>query len=355
MAKCLGFLLSLLLCVSTARAADGGGDIYVAVDNGGGLIFLDGSPTSIVAPGVLQGVSAGKHSVRVDDRCRTGTADVTVRVNAVERANIRMEVGTGTVRVESTPAETRVTEDGKELGVGSFGPISMSCGTHILVGTAPGRQPTPYTVEVPLHGHVDAPLVLPHAALGSVAVTPTPLDAEVFVDGVSKGKGPMTIDALPPGTHIVTARKDGYVTARHDVTVVANEIVRSTIALSAKARFRADWPRIGVNIGLSVATVGLATVAFLEYDRATDNYDTYTGLTYADDPAGYYASDVQGPMTTAWILAGSSGATAITSGVLWATTRPRPEPTPSTSAVQPAAPQLLLGPAPYGMSLSGRF
>ncbi len=379
-----------------AHAEEGRGDVFVSVTSGGGLVFLDGATTGILAPGVVSGVSPGIHTVRVDDGCKTATADVTVRVNAVERVTLALEPGSGTIKVEATPPETIVTKDGIELGVGNFGPIPLACGSNTLVGVAPGRQSVTYTVEVSLRGHTDVRLDLPLAALGSIAITPTPLDAEVYVDGATKGTGPMTVDGLTAGVHVVSARLDGYEKVEQHVTVVAYQIVRSTIALAPKrppvplgkrlGLDRVRWGRVGVDLGVSAAAVGLGLVAYLQYDRAADNYTTYTGLTYADDPEAFYASEVAAPRTLAYALAGTSGAAAVTSGLLWATTRPKavtpvgeqvpavtpsnaspaPNPVGSTptgpsapSSPLPGAPapglQLLVAPSPFGVVLSGRF
>jgi hypothetical protein len=394
----MSFLLSaLLLLPARASAEPGVGDVFVSVEAGGGLIFLDGATTGIVAPGVVRGVSPGAHTLRVDDGCRTATAGVTVRVNAVERVTLALEPGAGTVSIQATPPETVVTENGKELGTGTFGPVPLACGSHTLVGSATGRQTATYTVEVPLRGHADVRLDLPVAALGSIAITPTPLEAQVFVDGATKGAGPMTVDNLTPGVHTVSARLDGYVNAEQQVTVVAYQIVRSSIELAVKPPpvslgkrlgfDRVRWGRVAVDLGVSAAAVGLGVVAYLQYDRAAQNYTTYSGLTYADDPEGYYASEVAGPRTLAYALTGASGAAAVTSGVLWATTKPKPAASMSVGAPSgasapsgssapsgasapsgssapaapsmPAAPapglQLLVAPSPFGVVVSGRF
>jgi hypothetical protein len=374
-----------------ARADDAAvGDVFVTVPDGGGLIFLDGATTGIVAPGVVHGVPTGNHTIRVDDACRTGSADVTVRANAVERVTVTPAVGTGTVTIAVSPPETRVTEGEKELGTGSFGPVVLSCGTHTLVGSAPGRQSVTYTAEVPLRGHLDLRLDLPSAAIGSIAITPTPLTAEVFVDGVSHGSGPMTVDGLNAGAHQVSARMDGYLPTEQTVNVVAMQIVRTSIELAPKpppvslgkrlGLDRVRWGRVGANVGVTLAAAGLGVASWLEYRQAQDGYATYTGLTYADDPDAFYRTDVERPRTLSYVLGSTGGAALVGAGALWVTTTPKPAaPAPTAPATgasaTPAAPapmvpatpiphglaptspalELQVVPAPTGLLLVGRF
>jgi hypothetical protein len=341
-----------LLLAPPAHAEDAVGDVFVSVTGGGGLVFLDGATTGIIAPGVIRGVPPGTHTIRVDEGCKTGTTDVTVRVNAIERVTLALTPGTGTVKVEATPPEAEVTDGGVRLGAGSFGPVPLGCGTHTLVATAPGRQTVTYTVEVSLRGHVDVRLDLPAAAIGSIAITPTPFEAEVFVDGATKGTGPMTVDGLSAGVHTVSASLDGYLPAEQKVTVLPYQIVRSTLELAPKPvkaakgpRAPEYWGRVGLDAGVSAAAIGFGIAGYFQYDRAVDNYATYADLTYADEPENFYANEVAAPRTLSYAFIGASAASAVTAGVLWATTKPKPAAV-TTEAPPGAAPAPTATPAP---------
>ena len=210
--------------VVAARRTPIGGDV--------GTVFVDGVQTAFLAPGMIRDLPAGPHTVRVDHGCRTASVDLTVRPNAIERVALKLATGTGSAMFFTSPYGATVSEGGCVLGTGPFGPVALDCGTHTVVTTDPGRLTASTTFEVPLRGSVDVKIELaPAAALGGIAVVPTPIDAIVIVDGKERGAGPMTLDGLPLGVHLVGARLDGYLPAQHEVVVVANQIVRASVEL----------------------------------------------------------------------------------------------------------------------------
>jgi hypothetical protein len=56
---------------------------------------------------------------------------------------------------------------------------------------------------------------------GNISVTSSPLDAEVFVDGISKGIAPVTIPNISPSSHAVTCKLSGYVDYDTSASVTA--------------------------------------------------------------------------------------------------------------------------------------
>lgn len=55
--------------------------------------------------------------------------------------------------------------------------------------------------------------------VGSIELTSSPSEATVYLDGVSKGKTPITINDLDVGTYKLMVKKDGYVDWMRSVTV----------------------------------------------------------------------------------------------------------------------------------------
>lgn len=334
----LAFFVTGWLSLVPSAHAQGTGEVYVTGD-AGAAIFLDGNPTGIVTPGMIQAVATGPHNIRAVIGCRTAYADLNVRTNAVERVDLMLAAGPGTVFVSTVPYGATVREGTTVLGVSPLGPIEIGCGPHTLVASAPGHQSASLTVEVPLSGHVDAKMDLLPLQLGAIAVSVLPFDAVVFVDGQSRGSGPMTVQNLAAGTHQVRARAEGYIDAQLDVSVVAEQISRATFALVVKppqeplgrrlGLYRVPWARVALNTGLSLASVGAGVFAYTQYDRAAEGYTVYQGLTYADDPDGYYATQVQSPRTQSYVLGVGAGLGALGSGFLWGTTHLAP-PSPAT-------------------------
>lgn len=340
-------IVGMLFCTD-ARAQGAVGDVYVNAE-AGAVILVDGAPTGILAPGLVQGVAAGAHTISAERGCRTGTVDVAVRPNAVERAEVAMKPGVGTVMVSTVPYGASVSEDGKVLGTGPL-LLTLTCGEHTLALTAEGRLATSHTVNVPLRGALEVTVELPATAIGAVAVTVTPFEAELRVDGEKKGTGPMTIEGLAAGEHTVLATAPGYLPIEQKVTVAAGQIAKLSATLQpapppvpvAKKMGldRVDWARVGVNSGVTLASLGAGAVGWLQYQHAVDAYPTYQGLTYRDQPDAFYADEIEGPRTRAYVLAATSGVGLVASGWLWATTKPR---------------AVTVVPAPGGAAVGGTF
>lgn len=66
---------------------------------------------------------------------------------------------------------------------------------------------------------------------GSLVLSSTPADAQVFLNGSIVGQTPMVLDDLPVGSRAVVVRRDGYAAWSSSVRVVANQRtpVRATL------------------------------------------------------------------------------------------------------------------------------
>jgi hypothetical protein len=224
------------------------GDVFVQAASG--IILLDGVDTGVRAPGVLGAVSVGPHVVRVVDNCRVGEARVSVQADLVERVEIALAEGVGTLRVRSPAPEARILVDGVEAGRAAQGDLTVACGDHRVVIEAEGYHPRKVKVQV---------------ALGQV----------VEVEG----------DLLPEG---------------------AAQPVRRT-ATGPKIK----WLNVGIDAALVGATVGLAAASGSSWSRMQDNYDAYTAMHYDEEPQAFYADQVQPPGRTAQVLALSSLGTGL--------------------------------------------
>jgi len=121
---------------------------------------------------------------------------------------IQLGAADARIMVRSVPAGAQVTAGGAFRGVTPI-TIELAPGvTHVITVTRAGYAP--WTREV--FGQADQPVQLDarlSALLVPVRVQGTPADAEVFVNGQSHGKAPVTIE-LPASRHHVEVRKDGF-------------------------------------------------------------------------------------------------------------------------------------------------
>jgi tetratricopeptide (TPR) repeat protein len=129
----------------------------------------------------------------------------------------------GTVTVELTTPGAVVEVDGVDVGRTPFSqPIRVSVGTHAMAVLAPGYHPARQAITLAGgESRVWHPeLVRLDTARARLRVKSGLPDAEVLVDGKSRGRTPLGTElSVAPGTHRVELRRPGYVTEVQTVTV----------------------------------------------------------------------------------------------------------------------------------------
>jgi hypothetical protein len=85
----------------------------------------------------------------------------------------------------------------------------------------PAAPATPPRTAAGTEAAAGTPRPAPPAATGQLAVRSTPTRAGVVVDGTWRGRTPLTVRGLTPGTHAVRVVQDGYVAETRRVTVDA--------------------------------------------------------------------------------------------------------------------------------------
>jgi formylglycine-generating enzyme required for sulfatase activity len=121
-----------------------------------------------------------------------------------------VELGAADMRVtvRSVPAGAQVTTGGSFRGLTPI-TIELAPGTtHSIAVSRAGYAP--WTRELAAEAGKDATLdARLTALLVPVRIQGTPADAEVFVNGVSRGNAPVTVE-LPASRHRIEVRKEGY-------------------------------------------------------------------------------------------------------------------------------------------------
>ncbi len=149
----------------------------------------------------------------------------------------------GRLALASEPSGARVSVDGADRGA-----------TPLALGLAPGVA---HAVRLALAGHAQAELSLTLRAgerraetvrlepqLGEVRVAARPPDAELFVDGESRGRADQTLQLLAV-PHALEIRRDGFETARESVTPRPGFPQTLAVALKTRAERREEqMPRV---------------------------------------------------------------------------------------------------------------
>jgi hypothetical protein len=131
---------------------------------------------------------------------------------------------TGNASIESQPPGAVVSIDGNPYGT-TPARLALPAGTHVLELTLDGNsRRVPFTIEAGATvAHYIEFAAAPAAAVtttGRLEVASDPAGAQISIDGVARGRTPMTIDAVPPGEHSVVITS-GTTSVTRRVTVAA--------------------------------------------------------------------------------------------------------------------------------------
>jgi formylglycine-generating enzyme required for sulfatase activity len=148
---------------------------------------------------------------------KTWERQVSVKAGSVEtHPTIELVVADGTVDVSSSPAGAHVSVDGEFRGTTPVSVDLSPLGEHrvelFLEGY--GKAVRPVRTEPEGHSSLAVDLV---PIIGRIQLSVDPADAEVVVDGHSRGFGSQTL-ALNAREHELTVRKAGYATRTQKVT-----------------------------------------------------------------------------------------------------------------------------------------
>jgi hypothetical protein len=266
---------------------------------------------------------------------------------AQEIEQVRALTAPVAVIVEGEPATIFI--DGEHEGTTPFTDlVPLGPGKHVLRAERAGDQPEERAITV-VSGQAQAVQFSLKSLSRPVEVRleTRPVGALVSIDGAAAGAAPLTV-SLPPGTHEVTARLDGYTSARTDVIVQPGQprsVALELVALPAAAPPPGKFPVLGVSLlsaGLVSGGLGIFfAVKANAAETAVNGFVRMPGATWTDDWARTerVAKEQQ---LAAQLLLGGAGALGVAGLVA----------TFVTVFSEPSAPKVSIIPTPSGVSAS---
>ena len=212
----------------------------MSADVEGVPVLIDGEETGERTPAMLKGVPLGTHEVAIETECGRDTAAVTVTDGRIARADLKAPTGQGTLRVLPDPVDAQIYLDGEQvLGKEPF--ASLDCGMHRVEVRAPSMPPGSGN-RVEAGAHHDLAIMLQKDVAGTLVLEVYPLNARILVDGVEVSVGPVTIEPISAGQHVVMVEADGYF--QHTEVVEVNEtgVQRVSIELTSESGEKASAP-----------------------------------------------------------------------------------------------------------------
>lgn len=143
-----------------------------------------------------------------------------------------------TLKVECTTPDTEIYVNGQRRGTSSWSG-SLTAGTYSVEGRLGGYHST-NAQSVVLGECESQTLTLPalQRMVGSLNVSYTPANAEVWLDGKQLGTSPDVFSDIGVGTHSLIIKKDGYQEETVNVTVTENKV--EEVSGSLKKEYAAD-------------------------------------------------------------------------------------------------------------------
>lgn len=190
------------------------GTVLVTADIPDAEVTVDGEARG-QAPVLVEGLLPGEHLVVVTGPDEA-QAERTVEVRANAREVVAVELlpqpePPGAVAVTSEPPGATVVVDGENQGRTPLRLDALTPGPHRFEISLDGYDPVERVVTVTAGEteELTVPLERGTPRPGRVMVTTDREDVFVILDGLSRGRAPITLERVPPGTHTVRLQAEG--------------------------------------------------------------------------------------------------------------------------------------------------
>jgi hypothetical protein len=199
-------------------------NLQANADGAGADVTIDGVPRGTI-PNTFE-LTAGRHQVEVRKAGRKPFSDwVELQEGELRTRDVSMESAeapTGTLLVNSDSGGD-VYVDGQRKDAAPAIVSGLTAGDHVVEVRKDGFSPWRQTVNVPAGQQAKVTASFGAASNSSLRIISNEPDVEIFVDGESKGKAPVTIQSIKPGEHIVGGRKSRFKPMEQTVKVAAGE------------------------------------------------------------------------------------------------------------------------------------
>ena len=221
-------------------------NLQASADGAGGDVLIDGVPRGTI-PNTFE-LTAGRHQIEVRKAGRKPFSDwVDLQEGELRTRDVSLESAeapTGTLLVNSDSGGD-VYVDGQRKDVAPAIISGLPAGDHVVEVKKDGFPPWRQTVTVPAGQQVKVAATFAAATSSSLRVISNEPDVDIFVDGESKGKAPVTVQAIKPGEHIVGGRKTRFKPMEQTVRVAPGENAIVSFRMEVAPP---DRPRAGLKV-----------------------------------------------------------------------------------------------------------
>lgn len=188
----------------------------------GAVVKIDGMATGKTTPCTFDRLPAGEHILSLSlDEYATTRSQITVLAEQKQEITIPMEPSFGSVKIYSD-STSEIFINGQPKGSGTW--IGrLTPGVYTFMARKANHADAIVQRSVTNNQEVELTLVA-RPVYGVLKIKTNPFDATMKLDGVDRGKTPLTIEKVLIGEHHVELVHEGYGTVRRSVTVVEAEV-----------------------------------------------------------------------------------------------------------------------------------
>ncbi|HQL70329.1 MAG TPA: SUMF1/EgtB/PvdO family nonheme iron enzyme, partial [Bacteroidales bacterium] len=227
----------------------------------GADVLLDGNPTDYKTPCTIEKIRSGSHRITIKKTMYYDAwQELTVEDGKTATAALSMNPAYGELDISTNPSADIYIDDVK-VGSGSYS-VRKSSGFYTVEARKEKHTPDSKKVEV-TDGQTVPVALAPVPQYGTLKISSTPPDAEIYIDGVKKGTTPTTIRQLLVGDYNIELRMQGYASHSAKTIIKHNETTEISETLQN---------------GMQVTIASTPTGATLEIDGTAAGKTPYTGM-----------------------------------------------------------------------------
>ena len=197
------------------------GKINLKGDPAGAKVIFDGNVTASTTPILLEDISAGMHTIRLEKGNEVGSMQIFVMPNVTSEVNIPLKTGYGSVNIVSTPSKVDVYIDSIFIGKTPVRLDTLLAGIHILEFKSGRFTAYKEVFDIKLNQMLNLQTKL---GFGSLFIFSKPLQISAILNGEYVGKTPIEIDSVLAGKNELVLKSEGIKEYSEIITININEI-----------------------------------------------------------------------------------------------------------------------------------
>lgn len=209
---------------------------YLSINGGedlrGGEVYVDDNLVGTL-PLIRQPIGSGKHNLRITKKLYL-PYEQSFTISDVEELTISPEITPNYINVDisvDSDKDSEIYDNGEYLGIGKWSG-RLESGIHTLEARKAHHYATTKEINLKKGDNGNITLDAPKPIYGSLRISTTPSDIEVWLDGKKVGVTPYFNDNILEGQYSLELKKSGFKTERKNIMIFHNQPTVEQIRMS---------------------------------------------------------------------------------------------------------------------------